>query len=782
MKKLLLGILTAIAAVPLHAETATVVFGTLGYENADDVLSVKVDDNLSLTFAQGDGFRDAAYFEADECLRFFCGNTLTVSLSTGEMTGISFETAGGNYDFTSDNVTADCGSMSFGAGSASWTGTASAVKFQNMAESGNVRISKMTITYSAGEAKAVAKPAMALVENDYDYTVEMTCATEGAEIRYTLDGNEPTAASTLYAGPVEMWQSATVKAIALKGDDASDVAVLDASVPEFLPDFSALADAAGASVLIKAPMTAVYRNGRYIFLTCGGMYAMLVNTFNLPVGELANGDMIKRLEGRVAEINGQVQIVPTSIGEASAGEAVKPAPMQSVAYIGSMMSHYLTLENVAVSALSGTEATITDLDGVTMPLANIFGIESLAEGDNMNITGFVVGAEEGAAFAPTAIEQAGKVFTDPESLEAIEKFAGTYVWELFEESYGEDKQLSLTFTVSDLHKGELNMSGRTAPGLDFTVKAYLDPEARTLTIPSMQDLGEDKYGDVQYFYIKDDFRDNGASPSKTATVGEVTGRRITFPASDVWAIADPATEEEVGYWMLAFRHVIYKKGEGVDMAAHQWEHFTTALFEDGWLTSSTGSPADTPWVVEVERAADDESLLRIVSPYKAEGSTFAGDEGYIALSMADHDFVKVYPNVLCGYTHMGYPLNLFNLEGFFDMLGYDREWIELYPKFHDNSYYDVDTKIITIYNCRYNFPGSGNSAYLWSGNSGESLADRMVACLHLDYDPASVLSPETDADGEAEYYNLQGIRVTTPAAGGIYIRRSGNEAVKVRVN
>ena len=148
---------------------------------------------------------------------------------------------------------------------------------------------------------------------------------------------------------------------------------------------------------------------------------MLVNTFNLPVGELANGDMIKRLEGRVAEINGQVQIVPTSIGEASAGEAVKPAPMQSVAYIGSMMSHYLTLENVAVSALSGTEATITDLDGVTMPLANIFGIESLAEGDNMNITGFVVGAEEGAAFAPTAIEQAGKVFTDPESLEAIDR-------------------------------------------------------------------------------------------------------------------------------------------------------------------------------------------------------------------------------------------------------------------------------------------------------------------------------------------------------------------------
>ncbi len=781
MKKLLLSVLTAAMAMPLYAETATVVFSELGYENGDDVLSVKVNDDVSLMFAEGDGFRDAAYFEADECVRLFCGNTLTVSLSAGTMTDISFVTAGGNYDFTADNVTADSGLLTPGAGSATWTGSASAVKFQNMAESGNVRISKMTITYSAGEASAVAKPAMALVENDYNFTIEMTCATEGAEIRYTLDGSEPSAQSPLYSAPVEIWESATVKAIALKDDAQSDVAVFEASVPEFLTDFSALADKAGTSVLVKAPMTAVYHSGRYIFLTCGGMYTMLVNTFNLPVGTLSNGDMIKRMEGRVTEINGQVQIVPTSIGEVSQGEAVKAAPMQSAANLESLMNHYITLENAAISALSGTDATITCPDGSAVALTNLFGMAGIAEGDNLNVTGFAVGAAEGPAFAPVAIEQAGKVFTDPVALEAIEEFAGTYVWELYEEGLSTDMSLSLTFTVSDLRKGELDMSGRTGPGLDFTVKAYLDPEARTLTINSMQNLGEDKYGDVQYFYIKDGFDDNGASPTKTATVGEVTGRRVTFPASDVWAIADPATEEEVGYWMLAFRHVIYKKGEAVDMDAHEWEHFTTALFEDGWLTSSTGTPADTPWAVEVERAADDESLLRIVSPYMAEESTFAGEEGYIVLSMADHDFVKVFPNVFSGYQHMGYPLLLFNLEGFFDMLGYDREWIETYPKFYDNSYYDVDTKIITIYNCRYNFPGSGNSAYVWSGDSGESLADKMVARLHLDYDPASVISPEAAADGEAEYYNLQGIRVTTPAA-GIYIRRCGTETKKVRVN
>lgn len=103
MKKLLLSVLTAAMAMPLYAETSTVVFSELGYENGDDVLSVKVNDDVSLMFAEGDGFRDAAYFEADECVRLFCGNTPTVSLSAGTLTDISFVTAGGNYDFTADN-------------------------------------------------------------------------------------------------------------------------------------------------------------------------------------------------------------------------------------------------------------------------------------------------------------------------------------------------------------------------------------------------------------------------------------------------------------------------------------------------------------------------------------------------------------------------------------------------------------------------------------------------------------------------------------------------------
>lgn len=47
-------------------------------------------------------------------------------------------------------------------------------------------------------------------------SVKITSSTTGATIRYTLDGTTPTAASTLYTGPVAVAKTLTVKAIAMK--------------------------------------------------------------------------------------------------------------------------------------------------------------------------------------------------------------------------------------------------------------------------------------------------------------------------------------------------------------------------------------------------------------------------------------------------------------------------------------------------------------------------------------------------------------------------------------
>lgn len=46
--------------------------------------------------------------------------------------------------------------------------------------------------------------------------ITITCATDGASIHYTLDGNNPTEESVLYSGPIEVAPSTVVKAKAYK--------------------------------------------------------------------------------------------------------------------------------------------------------------------------------------------------------------------------------------------------------------------------------------------------------------------------------------------------------------------------------------------------------------------------------------------------------------------------------------------------------------------------------------------------------------------------------------
>lgn len=73
-----------------------------------------------------------------------------------------------------------------------------------------------------GVMPPVFTPAPGLVQEGTSVTI--ACATEGAEIHYTLDGSDPTASSTLYAEAIIINENTTIKAVATKsGFDASPV-------------------------------------------------------------------------------------------------------------------------------------------------------------------------------------------------------------------------------------------------------------------------------------------------------------------------------------------------------------------------------------------------------------------------------------------------------------------------------------------------------------------------------------------------------------------------------
>jgi len=79
----------------------------------------------------------------------------------------------------------------------------------------------------------------------FDLTVRVACATDGAEIRYTLDGSEPTAESALYAEPIQLAETTSVRARAFAPDGrvgetaAARFSRLPAS-PAMAPDTDAL--------------------------------------------------------------------------------------------------------------------------------------------------------------------------------------------------------------------------------------------------------------------------------------------------------------------------------------------------------------------------------------------------------------------------------------------------------------------------------------------------------------------------------------------------------------
>lgn len=117
------------------------------------------------------------------------------------------------------------------------------------------------VTDATGEefvAAPVFTPASGALTKDE--TITITCATAGADIYYTLDGNEPSAASTKYTAPIAFpGTDLTVKAIAIKEGMANsdvvtatytlrEVGPIDPSVNEVTFDFAEKYDQYGATL------------------------------------------------------------------------------------------------------------------------------------------------------------------------------------------------------------------------------------------------------------------------------------------------------------------------------------------------------------------------------------------------------------------------------------------------------------------------------------------------------------------------------------------------------
>ncbi|MBO6217230.1 MAG: chitobiase/beta-hexosaminidase C-terminal domain-containing protein [Prevotella sp.] len=131
-------------------------------------------------------------------------------------------------------------------------------------------------------AEVIAKPLITPSTGTYTeaQSVTITCETSGATIYYTTDGNDPTAESTAYTAAFDVTETTTVKAIAIKGDNSSEIAESVITIGSIAPGTSNLEwDYTEANIPTSGPDNGLYY-GSYVNDAAGtknGMHGVKLN-------------------------------------------------------------------------------------------------------------------------------------------------------------------------------------------------------------------------------------------------------------------------------------------------------------------------------------------------------------------------------------------------------------------------------------------------------------------------------------------------------------------------
>ena len=146
---------------------------------------------------------------------------------------------------------------------------------------------------------AVETPVFSPVAGEYavGQAVAISCATAGATIYYTTDGSTPTASSTEYTAPITINADTTLKAIAILGNESSNVATAEYTVatPKLVTVNVTDGESAvsGATVVLNNGTSDIQptssSGGAYQFSVMAGVYTIKVSkTGFIPSEEVIN--------------------------------------------------------------------------------------------------------------------------------------------------------------------------------------------------------------------------------------------------------------------------------------------------------------------------------------------------------------------------------------------------------------------------------------------------------------------------------------------------------------
>ena len=390
---------------------------------------------------------------------------------------------------------------------------------------------------------------------------------------------------------------------------------------------------------------------------------------------------------------------------------------------------------------------------------------------------------------------------------SIEALAGEYDWIYYSyltdqatgQAQGATKSV-VGIEIADKAAGKVIMT----LGNTFALEGTYDAATATLTVAANQDLGFNEYNQMQVYcyHMRWNTDGNGRNEVSDPFTFKFDGNALTLPLTEgTGNIAGQMVDLEIiaignsakGWFIFAGDNEISAKIPYADrMPEGTWKSIGKGTFTDGWqVIEYLGVPdyTETTWEVEVEQNESNSSLYRIVNPYGTKTDSPLADinddenngEGYIVFSVENPEYVIAYPYIYSGLEDADGAYINYNLEGFCTILNElpaetviankDKLGITEFSTYKDGK--------VTFKNCVFATKSEPEATYTWQDQAGNALVG--ASYLEIDLSTSGIEDIISSDNTQAEYFNLKGMRVDTPAAGQVVIKRQGNKATKIVV-
>lgn len=388
------------------AAAQTVTFEPQSDHSEENVKTI-TKEGITITITDGTLSRDDNY-------RCYKGATMTVTSTVGNVSKIELTaTAADENKYGPGNFTTTTGNYTFEGKEGTWTGNASSVELT--AKGAQVRMTKISVTTSSTPSE-LAAPVISGKE-EFETTTEVTIeAQEGTTIYYTLDGSDPTTASTNGTSPVKFSidKTTTVKAIAAKDGKISNIASKEFTKISFsdktISDLHEMTeDLKNVNLNIKKGKV-VYIDGKTAYVREGDKAIMFYNT-SIPFN--ANAIVSGQVKVDYDNYFGIIEVKDndfTNTDNLTITENAEEAQPTETTVTDILalknISDYVVVKNVTISK-DGNNIFVNDEEGNKVQLYK--GIDASSYADNgkaYNVKALFNAIYKGAAeIQPVAIEE-----------------------------------------------------------------------------------------------------------------------------------------------------------------------------------------------------------------------------------------------------------------------------------------------------------------------------------------------------------------------------------------